>query len=1255
MIHEIINYISKNILLFFNVIILVNIIYSKHKRNLILIYSFLPLLNIISLFLTEKTSLFFLIPFYFVFYLFIFIKNKEISLYLYSYLIIPIFISIEPIITAITFISVYSYLLYNYMKKNNRKFIFNPKIVLLIIFLYIISDIFIIYTSLNTNIKNSIDKSMKNEVFLTERIYEYNNNIEMLVETLEFTTNDLAKESVIFNFIKSYDLEELNIVEENTGKIIFSNKKHLIDSKIDENKFFIDTRDKKNYFSIIKENNNINLLIGRHFFVDRNSFIILSKKDFKTIQGELSKNSMSFLTDEEGNILFYNIIRSNLNKAKDIKTLYKEANFEILKIFNSKFLKTNLIDNRFNQYISIETSQIQFNRLIIFLIFLIMLNFIFAFSRLLKKYEAKNSLLEISEKKFRDLYDLIPYPVFLIDKNGIIFDENNSTRNIFGEIKNTNFIDFIKKSLNYKDFLKKIFKFENNISFTFYIIIDDKKKIFNSNLRKISLSDNSYGTLAIFMDITEEETRKQELSRLYQAIETATIGLLITDIESNIIYANPQIEKTTGYSSNELLNKKASIFNSRFHSDDFFTNIWNSILNGKSWSGDIVNRRKNGGIYWESMKISPIINNEGKIEFFVAIKEEITKLKRLQEELTLQKDKAEKLLKYKSIFLANMSHEIRTPLNSVIGISELLKDTKLNEEQQELISILYKSSETLLELINNVLDMAKIDSGNLEIEKINFDIYELVEDITDIFSFKILNKGLEFDYVIDPDIPEIVSGDVSRLKQVIVNLIGNAVKFTHTGKISLYVRIRSKNTKTIALDFSVKDTGIGISLFNLKKIFEPFVQEDVSTTRKYSGTGLGLSISKKIVNLMGGDLTAQRNQDEGSTFSFFVTLGLTDNSMDYYDYNDNISYAVFSLSDKENSIQLQNYLEKFNQKNIQIFDEHQKFINSEADYKILSWKNLNSFKELNNHNIILLRPITKRAEYNDIPLTIDTPLKRKNIQQLLKQLYNRVDIKENKNIKDKNSNIDLSDYKILIVDDYSGNRKLMELQLKNSGINMDFANDGQEAYEKYIKDNYDLIIMDIQMPVMDGMKSSEKIRTYEKENNKEHIPIIIMTAFSQDTFKPEEYSKLDITSFLQKPVKKEELYYNLYSNFNIDVKSDKDNKITDNNKDELSDNSDKSIIIKIKSMMKPIIPEFLTEKSDEIQKLKDFLLDGNYMGIRKIAHDFQGSGSAYGFDYITELGKNLSKEAKMSNNEKLNILIKEFEIYLKSIKIEYID
>jgi len=375
--------------------------------------------------------------------------------------------------------------------------------------------------------------------------------------------------------------------------------------------------------------------------------------------------------------------------------------------------------------------------------------------------------------------------------------------------------------------------------------------------------------MAIKEDITNRKKSDLELLKLSVAIDQNPASVIITNTSGVIEYVNKKFITVSGYTSNELIGKVVRILKPGHTSEEVYIEIWNKLYAGDEWRGEHLNRTKNREKYWESILISPIKNHEGKINNYIILSEDISDRKKMEKDLIAAKEKAEESDRLKSAFLANMSHEIRTPLNSILGFSELLTQHDLDDDSRtEFAALINSSGNNLLSIINDVLDISKIEAGQVTLSENEFSAQQLVVKIQKEYSLKASSKGIELRLASHPDGYRddenfIILSDEARIKQVLINFIGNALKFTDSGYIEIGVKMINSS-----IQFHVKDTGIGIDKVFHDKIFDRFRQVEAAQTRKYGGNGLGLAITKNLAELLGGKIELESEPDKGSTFFF---------------------------------------------------------------------------------------------------------------------------------------------------------------------------------------------------------------------------------------------------------------------------------------------------------------------------------------------------------------------------------------------------
>lgn len=391
----------------------------------------------------------------------------------------------------------------------------------------------------------------------------------------------------------------------------------------------------------------------------------------------------------------------------------------------------------------------------------------------------------------------------------------------------------------------------------------------------------------IVTDITDRYLFEVEINKLAQAVEQNPTGMLITDLNGVPSFTNQAYTRITGYQFAEVYGKKPRELLSTEITDPEFDKVKACLASGKPWSGVLQNRHKDGRLYWEQINISPVYDDAGKVANYLYIYTDITERKKAEEELrrykdhleeqvqqrtselVLARDAAEAANRAKSVFLANMSHELRTPLNAILGFSNIMrKDRSASEAQLQSLNIINRSGEHLLKLINDVLEMAKIEAGRVQLENESFDLGNMVRDVTDMMQIRAQEKGLQLSLDQSSGFPRYIKGDEARLRQVLINLIGNAVKFTKEGEVVL--RLGVKDNAVSHLLIEVEDTGTGISPEDQKLIFDPFVQ--VGEYAVNQGSGLGLTITRQFIELMGGSLSVNSALGKGSLFLIELPL-----------------------------------------------------------------------------------------------------------------------------------------------------------------------------------------------------------------------------------------------------------------------------------------------------------------------------------------------------------------------------------------------
>lgn len=488
--------------------------------------------------------------------------------------------------------------------------------------------------------------------------------------------------------------------------------------------------------------------------------------------------------------------------------------------------------------------------------------------------------------------------------------------------------------------------------------------------------------------------------------------------------------------------------------------------------------------------------------------------------------------KSKSEFLASMSHEIRTPLNSIIGMAEVLADTALSEEQHEYVRIFRAAGESLLGIINDILDLSKIEAGQTELESIDFDLPSLLESVTAIVSFRAEEQETTIESHINSNVPFYLNGDPTRLRQILLNLVGNAVKFTSKGEVEISVSLDESSNK---LQFAIRDTGIGIPTDKQQVIFDSFTQADSLTTRKYGGTGLGLTICQKLLHIMKGDIWLTSQPGKGSTFFFSIP---------------------FSQAVSPRPISPENTLEP------------------------------------------------ARCEL-------------------------------------------LHAARILLVDDNQDNCNLIRLYLRNTPFVLTTASNGHQALKSFCSAPCDLILMDIEMPVMDGYEATERIRTWEKSQKRPPVPIIALTAHAFIRFK-KRCLDAGCSDFLTKPIKKSKLIETIATHLHL---SNQFLHEPDCPQEDSPECPPERVVLDGK--LAKLIPRFMINKKQDAKNMLEALEQADFHSLKKQAHTVKGTSWMYGFQRLGDISLQLEKAAGSSDSKRCRDIIDEITRYLDIVQIQY--
>ena len=974
--------------------------------------------------------------------------------------------------------------------------------------------------------------------------------------------------------------------------------------------------------------------------------------------------------------------------------------------------------------------------------------------------EMLNSLAE-SEAKFRGLVKDAPDAMVLVDKAGRIVLANDETERLFGytqqELEAAPLEMLVPERLRSRhaahraDYITHPVTRPMGIGLELYGVRKDGREFpVDIKLSHYPTKDGGI-VMAAIRNITARKQAEVQLHLQTTALEAAANGIVITDREGTIVWVNPAATPLTGYTAQELIGQNLRLLKSDQHDTAFFKTLWETILTGQTWHGEMINRRKDGSLYTEEQTIAPVRDYRGQITHFIAIKQDVTARKRADADLaaahtelaqlyettkdlaarwealftlsrllnrsleldevfgtfaravesyvsydrlgvilpegdqlmvaysvahpplashqgqswlktndtavewmlihgeprlardlaqeaefrdetylaqegvrsalglpllvggevlgvffldsltvgsyssrdierllpladqvaivvkhsrlwgSLQrhaeelgreveerkraeaamqqaKSAAEAASRVKGEFLTQMSHEIRTPLNAIIGMTELTLDTALTTEQREFLQVVQSSSEALLTVINDILDLSRIEAGQMAIEETVFHLRDVVEGVAEVLSIRAQNKGLELTCYVDPALPSRVLGDPMRLRQVLVNLVGNAIKFTERGEVTIQVeRTQVDAPGRTGLHISVADTGIGIPAHQQVRIFDPFAQADATTARRFGGSGLGLSISKALMELMGGRIWVESEVGKGSTFHCDLVVTVAEPEAETVragreTYPDLRGVTVLVVDDNPtNRLILHRTLHTWGMTveesaggeealallrasradcRIVILDHHMPDMDGVAVARAIRQD-----PRLQDIKLVMLSsweglPAATREELG-ITVVLTKPVKQSKLLDMLMGLLRRTEEAEapaEPSVPEARR--PALQRHILLVEDNVDNQNLVRRILEKAGYSVMIAGNGAAAVNAVRQARYDLILMDVQMPEMDGFEATRIIRAWEREHNVGQTPIIAMTAHAIAGYR-EQCLQQGMTDYLTKPLKKD--------------------------------------------------------------------------------------------------------------------------------------
>jgi len=844
---------------------------------------------------------------------------------------------------------------------------------------------------------------------------------------------------------------------------------------------------------------------------------------------------------------------SNVAKATDLYIKQAEASLERLHEIENKIsydINKRLVTLN-NKSINVlkRYNNLKYLSLFVFTLFVVFLTY-FLLSQI-RNLIVNQRTAEQNNKKLIQAVEQSPISIMITDTQGNVEYVNKGFESLAGFSKselnrgNTNFFQLQDDTNEFAEVLWQTIQegqvWTGEISST----KEDGSVFWEKVLISPVLSEDKTisNYIAIKEDTTEKKLLTESLKESNKTLSTITenlpVGILIVDSDKKVVQLNLTAAKIMGF---KTISTAMDHFNKHSYNELFFTNKKDKYKDEQSGVNvESLDERlevNENNISREILKnIIPVTldNREVFLEAFMDIS--------AQKEI--QKKEAESN-KAKSEFLANMSHEIRTPMNGIIGATELLSKTRLSKEQKNVVSIIGRSCDNLLNIINDILDFSKIEAGKMKIESYAFNLRSTVEYLMDQMSFKGREKGIELLSDVESTIPFIVIGDESRLIQILVNLMGNAVKFTSEGEVVLKVEIEQQQGTNLTLHFSVEDSGIGIPKNKLEKIFESFTQADGSTTRKFGGTGLGTSISKMLVELMDGKIWVESpnpnfmwsKDNPGSVFHFTLPL-MIDKNQKAYKIDEELFSTINALivdNHKTNLLLLKKTLNNWSINSETVNDEKSalSLLTNRPDFNLIIIDShvfskaddnfITSIKELQKDIRIILftsdnkwKPID---QLKGVDFIMQKPIKHTKLLHTIEKLFGDKNAQNKLQGETPSLQERIKDKRVLLVEDNIINQKIAEKMLDRIGLQIDIAKNGEEAVNLITDEeerDFHLIFMDVQMPIMNGLDATRKLRELNIE-----IPIIAMTANALKGDR-EVCIEAGMNDYIGKPVKMDDL------------------------------------------------------------------------------------------------------------------------------------
>jgi two-component system sensor histidine kinase/response regulator len=783
---------------------------------------------------------------------------------------------------------------------------------------------------------------------------------------------------------------------------------------------------------------------------------------------------------------------------------------------------------------------------------------------------------------------------------------------------------------------------------------------------KLDVLQRNLRTVQLLEQVKISEQRTRETEKFFRnVLELAPDGLMVVNSDGEIQLANAQCEQLFGYTRDELIGKKVEMLvpdEIRERHPTLRNDFHNSPEARRMGMGrELSSQRKDGSLFPVEIGLSPLVSREGhSAEVAVSIRD-VTERKLAETALRQAKEKADEATQMKSMFLANMSHEIRTPMNAIIGLSYLALKTKLDNKQRDYLNKIHNAGTSLLSVINDILDFSKIEAGKLDIEETDFKLDDVISSVTTITGQKAHEKGLEFLASVPNSVPQFLIGDPLRLGQVLTNLVNNAVKFTERGEIRLKAEVMERTGDKCQLKFAVQDTGLGMTPEQAAKLFQPFTQADMSTTRKHGGTGLGLTISRRLVEMMNGQIWLDSEAGKGSTFYFTVSLGIGEEkgsgkivpeklqSLNVLVVDDNTA-ACDIIHDS-----LRNVVERIDTvgSGVSAVAAVKKMdANKPYDIIFMDWRMpgmdglqasrlIKSDESLHHQPAIVMvtafgrEEVRDEAEHLHLEGFLLKPVTKSTLVDMLVNIFSATTDETTAAVDVGKEKWNLQGLRVLLAEDNEINQQIAVELLEGVGAKVDVANHGGEAIEKLFNKGepppYDLVLMDLQMPEVDGYQATTKIRS---DSRFADLPIIAMTAHATKEER-ERCLAIGMNEHVSKPIDPEVLYETLSRFYTPTVKANiiefeqAQRKKAERQEIPTIDGLDtKDGVARVagnQSLYIKLLRQFMTQQASASNQIAEALSANDWLTAERTAHTVKGVAGNLGARELQQIAASLEK------------------------------